>query len=100
MLKLWLRSIAPALTNVASRKIGVERSTNDDTEMMWSLALYWCSAEYTPTSTPMITESTEPTTSSRRLTPIRRPISPVTVSPLGKDLPKSPCAKIRVIQCQ
>ena len=67
--------------------------------MTWSLGLYCRSAEKTPTITPMITDSTDPTSSSRRLTPMRRLISSTTGVELGKDLPKSPWKTIWVIQC-
>ena len=63
---------APRMSRLASTNDGTLRMTNDNTVITRSLSRYWRTAPQAPTMTPITVPSTEPITTSRRLTPIRR----------------------------
>ena len=69
--------------------IGVLSNSSDSTVMTRSLRWYCRIAPHAPTTTPITVPSTEPMTSSRRLTPTRRPSSSETGWPVIV-VPKSP----------
>ena len=80
---------APRISRLASTKVGVLMISSDSSVTMRSDSRYCRIAPQAPTTTPITVPSTEPITSRRRLTPIRRHSSSDTGWPLTV-VPKSP----------
>ena len=81
---------APRISRLARTNAGVLMTSSDSTVMTRSDSWYCRIAPHAPTTTPMTVPSTEPMTSSRRLTPMRRHSSSDTGCP-SMVVPKSPC---------
>ncbi len=85
-----LKPTAAISSTTASTNTGIDRITNDSIVTAWSENWYWRMAPQAPASTPSVPPTIVAISSSRRLTPMRRPISAFTDSP-SHVLPKSPC---------
>ena len=74
----WLMVSAPILSSTAIRNVGIDSKRNDISVTARSENRYCRTALHAPTSTPMTVPRIVPMTSSRRLTPMRRPNSALT----------------------
>ena len=69
---------APRISRLASTNVGVLMISSDSSVTARSENRYWRIAPHAPIATPISVPNTEPITSRRRLTPMRRQSSAAT----------------------